>query len=234
MLIPEARWFASVLRSFRDDELFPLLNIGSQSARFRQQEQPWIDYHVFAPLRKRQGTVLHTDIRQDEGVDLVGDLTDPAFLGQLRSRRFRSVVCTNLLEHLPQPEVIARTLVEIVEPGGHLFVSVPYQFPYHPDPIDTMYRPTPEQLATLFPGTATVRGEAVPCGTLLTLLLAYCRWTPRRVLGVVLGRKKKSSPTPPSEAPPPPGGQPAPSRIKTLLPWCFKRFRTTCLVLRKE
>jgi hypothetical protein len=222
MLIPEARWFGRAMKAVPDTELFPLLNVGSQSVRFREHEQPWLGRYVFAPLRKRGGQVVHTDIRQEEGVDLAGDLTDPAFLERLRSMRFRSVVCTNLLEHVEKPERIAATLVEVVEPGGRLFVSVPYRFPYHPDPIDTMFRPSVEELAGLFPGTAVERGEVVACGTLLTLLLAYCRWTPRRVMGVVMKRRS--------------GGTTAtagPSRIKTLLPWCFRSFRTTCLGLGK-
>jgi len=221
MLIPEARWFGRVMKAVPDAELFPLLNVGSQSVRFREQEQPWIGRYVFAPLSKRGGKVVHTDIRQEEGVDLAGDLTDPTFLMQLRSLRFRSVVCTNLLEHVERPERIAATLAEVVEPGGRLFVSVPYRFPYHPDPIDTMYRPAVEELASLFPGAVIRQGEIVRCGTLLTLLLTYCRWTPRRVTGVLFKRKSGRK------------AAPGPSRLKTLLPWCFKSFRTTCLVLQR-
>lgn len=225
MLIPEARWFAAAMKAIGDDDLFPLLNVGSQSRRFREQQQPWLDHYIFAPLRKRGGRVVHSDLQHEEGVDLVGDLTDPAFLNHLRSLRFRSVVCTNLLEHVEKPERIAATLAEVVEPGGRLFVSVPYRFPYHPDPIDTMYRPSVEELARLFPGTVIRRSEIVPCGTLLTLLWTYCRWTPRRVLGVAFQR---------GSAPATGGTSPArPSRIKTLLPWCFRTFRTTCLVLQR-
>lgn len=221
MLIPEARWFAAAMKAVRDDDLFPMLNVGSQSRRFREQQQPWLDHYIFGPLRQR-GQVVHSDIQHEEGVDLVGDLTDDAFREQLRALRFRSVVCTNLLEHVEKRAQIAATLTEVVEPGGRLFISVPYRFPYHPDPIDTMYRPTPEELAGLFPGTVVQSGAVVPCGTLLTLLMTYCRWTPRRVLGAVFKRGPKPTTT-----------AAQPSRLRTLLPWCFKAFRTTCLVLQR-
>lgn len=35
---------------------------------------------------------------------------------------------------------------------GCIVVTVPNSYPYHPDPIDTYYRPTPKQVADLFDG----------------------------------------------------------------------------------
>jgi hypothetical protein len=54
--------------------------------------------------------------------------------------------------------------MEIVEPGGLIFVTVPKSYPHHRDPIDTMYRPAPDQLAELFSPATMLNGEIVDVG----------------------------------------------------------------------
>jgi hypothetical protein len=166
MLVEEARWFGRHLQNFEVAELSPLLNVGSQTAHFRQHVQPWIDQYVFGPLRARGVQIVHTDLRPGPGVDVVGDLTDTQFLQRLCEYRFRSLFCSNLLEHVPEPEKLAAGLMDILSAGGVMFVSCPRAFPYHPDPIDTGFRPTVEELADLFPGSELVVGEVVDCGPL--------------------------------------------------------------------
>src|SRR5262245_36370569 len=150
MLVQEARWFGARLAELPGPDVFPMLNVGSSTAAFRTRDQPWIDRHLFAPARRKGYVVRHLDQKPDEGVDLVGDLRDGAFLARLAALRFRSVFCSNLLEHLVNREEVARTLVDLIPPGAYLFVSCPYRFPYHPDPIDTLYRPDTGELARLF------------------------------------------------------------------------------------
>ena len=41
--------------------------------------------------------------------------------------------------------------IEILKKNGILIITVPYSFPYHADPIDTLYRPTPSEIHCLFP-----------------------------------------------------------------------------------
>ena len=171
MLLREAQWLGKRISELGDDALYPMLNIGSHTAEFRTREQPWIDKYIFARARSLNLPVVHTDMRPQEGVDLVGDLTDPAFLASVTQKQFRSVFCSNLLEHVPNREEIARALIASVIPGGYIIVSGPYGFPYHPDPIDTMFRPSVEEMAALFPGTSLVRGEIVSCGTLTSYLV---------------------------------------------------------------
>ena len=52
MLVREAKWFAQRIRDLGDDALFPMVNVGSHTEQFRVLEQPWIDRHIYAPLRK--------------------------------------------------------------------------------------------------------------------------------------------------------------------------------------
>lgn len=175
MLVEEARWFYSQLARMAAERLSPMLNVGSQTLHFRRFVQPWIERYIFEPLQQRGVKVVHTDIRAGAGVDIVGDLMDAEFIERLRLYRFQSVFCSNLLEHVPQPKLLAERLVSILPLGGLLFVSCPRAFPYHPDPIDTGLRPDVEQLANLFPETRLVVGEIVDCGPLWHYIVARLR-----------------------------------------------------------
>ena len=73
-------------------------------------------------------------------MDIVGDLTDADFLVAVRKARYKSVLCSNLLEHIIGPEKICNAIVDVVEPGGYIVVTVPNLYPYHGDPIDTKFR----------------------------------------------------------------------------------------------
>jgi len=175
MLVEEARWFYARLARMPAERLSPMLNVGSQTLHFRRFAQPWIERYIFQPLQQRGVKVVHTDIRAGVGVDIVGDLMDAEFIERLRLYGFQSVFCSNLLEHVPQPKLLAERLVSILPLGGLLFVSCPRAFPYHPDPIDTGLRPDVEQLANLFPQTRLVVGEIVDCGPLWHYLIARFR-----------------------------------------------------------
>lgn len=142
-------------------DLYPMLNVGSGTEQFRTERQPWIDRYIVAPARRRGGVIRHTDIQDGVGVDLVGDLADPTFLGELQKRRFKSIFCSNLMEHVANRDEIAAALMQCIECDGLVFASCPYDYPYHPNPIDTLYRPNVQELAALFPGAELVRGEIV-------------------------------------------------------------------------
>lgn len=225
MLLNEARWFGRRLAGLPSADLFPMLNIGSHSAEFRERGQPWIDREVFLRLRERGGTIVHTDIRAEDGVDVVGDLLDPRFRESLRERQFRSIMFCNVLEHVSNREAISSTVSDIVEAGGLLFVSAPHRFPYHPDPIDTMFRPDVADVAALFPGTTVVDGEVVDCGNLTTYTLARMLPDPlgfmRRAFQPT-GRKSEFEPST------------ARGSKRLLLPWLVRSFAITCVVLRKR
>ena len=161
----EADWIWTQLAKLDSPALCPLLNVGSSSANFREKVQPYVDSCIFAPLRERGAVVIHSDIQEESGVDLVGDLNDSAFTADLAGRGFRSILCSSLLEHVVDPSAIATQLERIVPVGGYILVTVPNDFPYHPDPIDTMFRPSVGELAALFPHCEVVIGAILKCGT---------------------------------------------------------------------
>lgn len=167
MFKEEAKWLANIIYSLNPNSVFPMLNIGSSNKKFREQEQPWIDELLFKPARTKGYSVIHTDIKNDIGVDIVGDLCSLDFLKKLSEMNIQSVICSNLLEHINNREEISKIISSIVPKNGYLFVTVPYKYPYHCDPIDTMFRPNIQELSSLFPDFKIVNGEILPGGYLV-------------------------------------------------------------------
>jgi hypothetical protein len=200
-----------------------MVNVGSHTEQFRVHEQPWIDRHIFAPIRKRGRKVVHLDIKDAPGVDLVGDLTKPDFLAEVSRMQFRGAFCANLLEHVPNREEIGRAVVGAVQPGGYLLVSCPNVFPYHPDPIDTMFRPGVPEMAALFPGTTLVKGDKLACGTLTTYLLGRVASDPLALVRMLTRRKVQTVKATRDGL-----------SARQWAPWLWRTFYQTCLVLKKD
>jgi hypothetical protein len=218
MLKAEAQWIGRALCQLDIERVSPILNIGSATAAFREQVQPWIDQAIFAPLRKRDVVVQHLDIQQGEGIDLRGDLTDDSFMATLGSGGYRALLCCNLLEHVHDPAAICAKLELLVPVGGYLIVTVPNRFPYHPDPIDTMFRPDVAALVRFFPQCSLIQGELLDCGTgwdyverdpLVMVAKVKYRLSGMREHGGVKGSA-------------------------SFLPWLFRRFRQTCALLERQ
>lgn len=140
------------------------LNIGSSTRQFRTETQPHIDKLLFAPLRSAGLRIVHCDMKPDAGVDEVGDVLDLQFRERLKAYDASLLLCSNLLEHLTDPSGFARACGQLVRPGGFGLFTVPASYPYHPDPIDTLFRPSPEEIARLLPGWQVVRAEEIRCG----------------------------------------------------------------------
>lgn len=214
MLPAEAKWFSEKIDSLQPQDIFPMINVGSSTAQFRKVDQPWIHEYLFKPL---MGEVLHVDLKPEAGVDLVGDISEASFHRTLLQANPKSVMCLNLLEHVPHRQEMCRAITSLLPRGGYIFVSCPYEFPFHADPIDTMFRPSPEELAQSFPGTEQVVGAVVvgenysmvlarnklkACKTLIRMLLPFYKpqnWYKQAVY----------------------------------FPWLFRNFTATCLILRK-
>lgn len=170
MLTNEAAWLERQLADLPTARLDPLLCVGSGTSHAREVLQPWINERVYRPLEQRGVHPIHHEYRPGPGVDIAGDLADPALGKRLRRLETTSVLCCNVLEHIEDRAPVAALLESLVAPGGYLILTVPRRFPYHPDPIDTMFRPTVAELAGEFPGLLLERGEEVECGTLLSYL----------------------------------------------------------------
>jgi hypothetical protein len=112
--------------------------------------------------------VWHTDLKPDDGVDLVGDLMDPAFVAQLAALGPRSVMVSNVLQHVTDPRPLGQALADLLPTGGLVIASGPRQYPHTTDPIDVGFRPAVADWATVFPGTELVDGTEIDAGRLWT------------------------------------------------------------------
>jgi hypothetical protein len=164
MFEAEARWLRRALDAFPPTRLSPLLNLGSGSTEIREVVQPWIEDQVFRPLRLRGVDIVHVDMRAMPGVDVQADMTDPDDVLRLCDLRPGALLCCNLLEHVDEPDRLAHCCLDLLAAGGLVFVTVPFSYPYHRDPIDTMYRPNPAELGDLFAGARLLDGTILAAG----------------------------------------------------------------------
>lgn len=112
-----------------------VLNVGSSSRQFYCAQQPYIWTDVMQPLLERDNALINIDTKAQPGVHLVRDATD------LRLTDIADVVlCCNILEHVENPATVLHSAYRALKKGGHIFIESPTAYPYHADPIDTMFR----------------------------------------------------------------------------------------------
>ena len=65
----------------------------------------------------------------------------------------RLFILANVLEHIPSfaREEFLNKIYLKMDKGDALIITVPNDYPYHADPIDTMYRPHPDDLVAIIP-----------------------------------------------------------------------------------
>lgn len=78
-------------------------------------------------------------------LDIIGDLANMP----LADEAFDAVICTQVLEHVPEPWLVVKEINRVLRVGGHLFVSAPQWWFQHQKPYD-YYRYTSFGLHYLF------------------------------------------------------------------------------------
>ena len=88
------------------------------------------------------------DLAAGKGVDKVANLASGT--GDLPLDHFALAICCSVLEHTPQPWVMAENIVRLLRPQGQLYISVPWVWRYHPYP-DDYFRFSPRAVQSIFP-----------------------------------------------------------------------------------
>ena len=159
----EAKYVAGHLKELTKERGGTILNLGSSSKHFREKQQPHIDRELFSPLRKGNIRLIHSDIKEEEGVDIPGNIFDVNIQEKLRAEKPDIILLCNMLEHLPveQRGRIPKIINDILEIGSVVIITVPFSYPLHMDPIDTYYRPMPREILSLFQSYEVVDAKIV-------------------------------------------------------------------------
>jgi Methyltransferase domain len=110
------------------------------------------------------------DIEPGASVDLVGDAR---FL-PVADRSIDVVLCTQVIEHIPEPIPVLQEILRVLRPGGTLILSVPAIFPQHGSPGD-YWRYMPQGLAWLLRDfdKVDIQAETGTVGSLFLVLNMY-------------------------------------------------------------
>ncbi|MCY7421114.1 MAG: class I SAM-dependent methyltransferase [Chitinophagaceae bacterium] len=149
MFREESIWIQNALQTIHPSQNIEVANIGSSTGYFRKVLQPHIHNNVMDPLNNSGWKVMHVDMKDEPGVDLVADVTKTNFSGQFKNR-FGLTICTNLLEHVEDIDLVIQNLVDITCNNGYVLITVPNKYKIHYDPIDNGFRPTPFEIASRF------------------------------------------------------------------------------------
>lgn len=153
----------------------PTLDIGAQNG----------PYAALFPAR------IGLDIRPGAGVRILGDAQA---LG-IRDAAFDVVLCTEVLEHLPEPQKGIDEMFRVLRPGGTLILTTRFLFPIHDAPHD-YFRYTKYGLRHLLRRFEVVelQEETDAVGALAVLAQRLgmqaetLHWTPLRALWLLLAQ----------------------------------------------
>jgi SAM-dependent methyltransferase len=106
------------------------------------------------------------------------DIRAPATSIPVDDASFDAVVCTQVLEHVPEPGAVLAELLRILRPGGRLLITAPLVWFLHEEPHD-YYRYTPHGLRFLLTRAGFADIEIAPMGdsfSTLAELVANLGW----------------------------------------------------------
>ena len=111
-----------------------LLDAGSGRAPYRER------------LRRRGVRIITLDVEdRSGGTDLIADVQA---MPEVAGDSMDTILCTQVLEHLPRPWDALAEIARVLRPGGHLILSVPHLSAIHEAPGD-FYRYTRYGLESL-------------------------------------------------------------------------------------
>jgi SAM-dependent methyltransferase len=127
----------------------PVLDVGCGEQPFRGR------------IEARGGTYLGCDISQTAGksVGVICTVTRLPFA----DRSFDVVLCSEVLEHVEDPDGAFGEMLRVLKEDGHLIVTTPFLYPLHEEPNDFV-RLTPHKLVSMARENGVETVEAVRAG----------------------------------------------------------------------
>jgi len=137
---------------YKKNKIFKnIINLGSSNIQELAVKKPW-SQTIFELYKNTSSKVIHVDSQKYPGVNIVQDLSLPnSFEVFKKLKGSKLFILTNVLEHIPKKAHVElfKKIEKAMSKGDGLIVSAPYDYPYHPDPIDNLYRPHPVELEKL-------------------------------------------------------------------------------------
>jgi hypothetical protein len=217
----EAIWIGNLLRNLDVELIGRTLELGTSSRSFREISKPHIARNIHKPLIDRGVSITTSDLFDADGVDIVGDIYDPGVQKRLTDVQATTLLVCNIFEHVRDPGEFAKICDKLLLPGGMLIVTVPYSYPYHLDPIDTLFRPKPEEVLRLFPGYQIVSSDIISSDTHADDLRTAKQNVPMTAMKDLLKSLVFRG-----------GVDRSLARMHRLL-WLFKRYQITCVAMVK-
>lgn len=132
-----------------------LLDAGCGTQPFRTMLEEQVERYV----------ALDIEARSDD-VDYIADVEDMAVVP---TASMDTVLCSEVLEHVPHPATAAGELARVLKPGGALIVTVPFMARLHEEPHD-YFRYTRHGLRQLLVEAGFEIDEIVETGSLFSFL----------------------------------------------------------------
>lgn len=172
MFFEESLWINKTLKKLKLDKRKLVLNIGSSSLAYNKSIKNYIWRNIYSFLKSKNIRLINCDIKKAEGIDEVIDLNIKSSKATIKKYNPYVVLCCNILEHLENPKRLAKEISFSINPGSYVIVTCPYKYPYHPDPIDNLLRPTPLQLFRLFENFDLVEKKIIKTFTFKKFLIS--------------------------------------------------------------
>jgi len=112
----------------------------------------------FQPPENEADSWLYINLDPKAIPNIFADVTQTP----LRGESVDCIICTEVLEHLPNPQACVDEAHRLLRKGGVVFASVPFIYPVHADPFD-FQRFTEDGLRKLFGDFSSV--EIIPMGS---------------------------------------------------------------------
>ena len=121
------------------------------------------------PYREYLATASYFSLEINPG--LSPDIVGSALSLPVRSGAAESVLCNEVLEHLPDPAAAVREIHRVLQPGGRVYATVPFLWCLHYEPHD-YFRYTGHGLRAIFEGAGFRILRIEPVGRVYSYLSA--------------------------------------------------------------